>query len=280
MRVSLSMHSFEAESPVATERSMIIAPVRERRGWTVGDTWNYVLQLASLAYLFGGGVFVTLVAPLVRLTFRGRPGAGAEWVAGLFRSFVRWLEWAGLFEVRYEGLDGLKGLRGAIVAANHPGLLDAVFLISRVPRAVCIMRAGLMRNWAFAGCARLADYVTNDRGADSIRRCREKLAAGENLLIFPEGTRTRAGAPGVNRFKTGFALTSVVSGAPIHAVIIERSGSYLGKEASLWEAAEVPIRMTIRAGEVFEPRAGETAKELSARLERYFRDRLDRSVEG
>jgi 1-acyl-sn-glycerol-3-phosphate acyltransferase len=240
--------------------------------------WKYGLQLVSLGYLFVGGVVVTLVAPLVRVALGRREGVGAEWVAGLFRGFVAWLEWAGLFEVRYEGVERLRELRGVIVAANHPGLLDAVFLISRVPRAVCIMRAGLMRNWAFAGCAGLADYVTNDRGAESIRRCRERLAAGENLLIFPEGTRTRAGARGVNRFKTGFALTSVSSGVPIHTVLIERSGSYLSKEVGLLGPAEVPVRMSIRVGEVFEPREGETAKELAARLERYFREQLDRRV--
>ncbi len=190
------MQSFEADSPVVTETSLVEARGGKREEWTVGRSWNYGLQLLSLGYLFGGGVCVTIVAPLVRWGLKNRPGAGAEWVAGLFRDYVRWLEWAGLFEVEYEGMEKLKDLRGAIVAANHPGLLDAVFLISRVPRAVCIMRAGLMGNWAFAGAARLADYVTNDRGAESIRQCREKLAAGENLLIFPEGTRTRADARG------------------------------------------------------------------------------------
>ncbi len=64
----------------------------------------------------------------------------------------------------------------------------------------------------------------------------------------------------MNRFKTGFALTSVSSGVPIHTIFIERSGSYLGKEAGLWEPAEVPIRMSVRVGEVFEPRENETAK--------------------
>ncbi len=267
------MQSLEAESPVSTDGSLVDSPIGDRRAVQRG--WNYALQLVSLGYLFGGGVVVTLIAPVVRCALAGKPGAGAEMVAGLFRGYVRWLEWAGLFRVRYEGMDSLRDRRGVIVVANHPGLLDAVFLISRVPRAVCIMRAGLMRNWAFAGCARLASYVTNDRGAESIRHCREKLAAGENLLIFPEGTRTRQGARGVNRLKAGFALTAVAAGAPVHTVIIERSGSYLSKEVGLWDAAEVPIRMSIRAGEVFTPGAGETAKELALRLEAYFREQLD-----
>ncbi len=166
------------------------------------------------------------------------------------------------------------------MAPNHPGLLDAVFLMAILHRPVCIIRAGLMRNPCFAGTAWLAGYITNDRGAGLIRQCQVKLAAGDNLLIFPEGTRTRSHAHGVNSFKSGFALAAVLTGAPIQTVLIERSGVYLGKETSLVSAARIPIEMTIRPGEVFHARPGESAKELSARLETYFRARLANTDDG
>ncbi|MGC1481295.1 MAG: lysophospholipid acyltransferase family protein [Chthoniobacterales bacterium] len=191
---------------------------------------------------------------------------------------MNWLALTRQVVVRYEGIDKLQNLRGTIVAANHPGLLDAVFLIGRLPRAFCIMRASLMRNIAVSGGARWAGYVTNDRGAGLIRQCKRKLEAGDNLLIFPEGTRTRAGARGVNAFKSGFALTSVRTGAPIHTVIIERSGAYLGKGTGLMEPAEIPIRMSIRVGRVFVPQPNEPPKELSRRLEDYFRAELEPGV--
>ncbi len=261
-----------SESSRSTRASLVVPGSRSRARWTVRGGCFYLVQLVCLGGFFGGAMVVSAVAPVVCLL--GGREVGGRWLAGLFRGFVGLMRGTGFFEVRYSGTERLLDLRGAIVAANHPGLLDAIFLVGKIPRAFCIMRASLMRTWSFAGAARWAGYVTNDRGAGSIRQCQAKLKAGHNLLIFPEGTRTRAAARGVNSFKSGFALTSVLTGAPIYPVIIERSGKYLGKETGLLEPAEVPIRMSIRVGEVFRPREGETAKELSRRLEEYFREQL------
>ncbi len=275
--VSTSMSLSNAETPAAG-RSLVESD-RMWPGWT--DVRNYALQLVSLAIFFCGGLIITIVAPLLRLALGARAlPVGRRIMQRLFRSYADWLQWAGLFRIRFEGGERLETLQGAIVAPNHPGLLDAIFLIGRVPRAVCIMRAGLMRNPCFAGAAWLAGYITNDRGAGLIRECRQKIEAGDNLLIFPEGTRTRCHARGVNPFKSGFALAAVLTGAPIQTVLIERSGVYLGKETSLATAARIPIEMTIRAGEVFHARPRESAKELSLRLETYFRARLANTDDG
>jgi 1-acyl-sn-glycerol-3-phosphate acyltransferase len=267
------------ESSAAAE----LAPTLGSRGlpgWR--DIRNYALQLVSLGIFFGCGLGVTLLAPVLRVALGRRRSleVGRRFVRGLFVFFEWWLVRAGLFRIRYEGCASLDELEGAIVAANHPGLLDAVFLLPRIPRPVCIMRAGLMNHLSFAGAAWLAGYITNDRGPGLIRQCCRKLAAGDNLLIFPEGTRTRARARGVNPFKSGFALTAVLSGAPIQTVFIERSGVYLGKETSLAAAARIPIEMTIRVGEVFRAQPGESAKALSARLEAYFRAHLANTGDG
>ena len=142
------------------------------------------------------------------------------------------------------------------------------------------MRAGLIRNPCMTGAAWIADYIKNDRGSGLIRQCQKKIISGDNLLIFPEGTRTRAQARGVNPFKSGFALAAVLTGAPIQTVFIERSGVYLGKGTSLAAAARIPIEMTISVGDVFHALPGESAKELSARLEAYFRERLANTEDG
>lgn len=246
------------------------------------DIRNYALQLASLVIFFSLGLGVTVIAPILRLTLGNDRSlaVGRRIMGALFRFYAGWLQWTGLFRVRFERCEQLEQLSGAIVAPNHPGLLDAIFLMARVPRPVCIIRAGLMRNPCIAGTAWLAGYIKNDRGAGLIRQCQVKLAAGDNLLIFPEGTRTRSSARGVNSFKSGFALTAVLTGAPIQTVFIERSGVYLGKETSLISAARIPIDVTIRLGEVFHARPDESAKELSSRLETYFRARLANTDDG
>jgi len=242
---------------------------------------NYALQLVSIIIFFSTGLGITILAPFVRLVLGRRARhVGQEFIRAIYRRYAVWLQWSGLFRIRFDACGSLEKLSGAIIAPNHPGLLDAIILISRVPRAVCIMRAGLMRNPCLAGAAWLAGYIGNDRGAGLIRECRQKLAEGDNLLIFPEGTRTRANARGVNPFKSGFALAAVLSGAPIQTVFIERSGAYLGKETSLATAANIPIEMTVSLGEIFHALPGESAKQLSLRLETYYRARLVNTDDG
>ncbi len=263
-------------------RDELTASLGARAALRWRDAWNYVLQIVSVGLFFLIGFSISVAAPVLRLTLgRSRSlQAGRRILPALYKFFTRWLHWSGMFRVRFENCDALRHLSGAIVAPNHPGILDAIFLMTMVPRSVCIMRAGLKYNPCLGGAAWLAGYITNDRGSGVIRQCQAKLAAGDNLLIFPEGTRTRADARGVNTFKSGFALTAVLTGAPIQTVFIERGGVYLGKETSLVAVARIPVEMTIRLGEVFYARPGESAKELSTRLETYFRARLANTDDG
>lgn len=250
---------------------------RVRRSWP-RRILDYLLQLASLGIFFGTGTLLSLVV-LVAKPLGATPALGQTVIHRLFRFFCRWLQVTRQFQIDFGDVEELAKKKGIIIAANHPSILDVVFLLSKLPRAVCIMRAGLIRNPAFGGGARLAGYITNDLGADFVREAARKLHEGENLLIFPEGTRTRQGRA-LNPFKKGFALAADIAGAEIHTVFIERSGSHLGKETPLLQAAELPIRIRLRRGEVFRPKPGEPAKVLARRLEDYFRSHLAVDASG
>ena len=63
-------------------------------------------------------------------------------------------------------------------------------IVSRLPNAVCVMKAELMDNILFGAAARLARYIRNDAPLAMIRDAREELRRGAQLVIFPEGTRT------------------------------------------------------------------------------------------
>lgn len=219
---------------------------------------------------------LTATWPLVRLVIGPcrADAVGSGVLQRLFRFYVRVLHGLGLFRVRWNGFDALSDLRGGIVVANHPGLLDAVFLIAEVPQAVCVMRGSLMRNPAFRGAAKMAGFIRNDRGAEMIRHCVEKLNAGGNLLIFPEGTRTRQCNGVLNPFKAGFALTAVRSGAAVQCIVIDQSQPYLTHGMSVLAPESAPVHLDIRIGERFQAREGETARAFAARVEDYFRDEL------
>ncbi|HEY8611021.1 MAG TPA: lysophospholipid acyltransferase family protein, partial [Roseomonas sp.] len=136
---------------------------------------------------------------------------------------------------------------GLVVAPNHLSMIDVMLIVSCLPDAVCIMKAGLERNPALGG-GRLAGYIPNDAGLPVIRRAAEALRGGANLLVFPEGTRTPDGRTGP--FHPGFALIARRARAPVQPVFIESNTRYLGKGWPIWRRPDFPLRYRARLGEV------------------------------
>jgi 1-acyl-sn-glycerol-3-phosphate acyltransferase len=259
-----------------TARAESHAPLAEARKasvFSLSGLWGYVRQVTCVLRFFGTGLAVSPVCLLLSKVTRLPNSFGQDLIRRLFTNWLRFSIRIGVFEVTIPEKEKLSKIRGAILAPNHPSLMDAVFLLSVVPRTVCIMRANLINDIFLGGAARLAGYVPNDRGSALVRHGTEKIAAGENLLIFPEGTRTRDDA--LNPFKHGFALIAVKTGAPIQTIFIEREGRYLSKGVSLFAFARPPFRFRIHLGDCVQAAPHESAHELSARLERYFRDHLE-----
>jgi 1-acyl-sn-glycerol-3-phosphate acyltransferase len=187
-----------------------------------------------------------------------------------FRGFIAAMQAMGIFRCDLTALDALRDAGALIVAPNHPALLDAVLVISRLPRVVCITKASLWDNWFLGGGIRLAGYIRNDTPLTLVKQARRELRAGHHLLIFPEGTRTVA--PPVNAFKAGFLLIARQAGVPVQTVFIEGESRYLTKGWSLFRKPDLPLVYRARLGRRFEvPR---DLHGFNAELERYFRTEL------
>ena len=241
---------------------------------------DYVRQMASTGMFFFLGIVSSPVCWILWKSAGHRISAisGQKFNRWLFRLYLRWMRATGTLRLDAQGMEALSEMSGTIVISNHPALLDVLLLTSLLPPTACVMRANLLKNPAMSGCALLAGYVTNDSGPALVRQGIEKIRAGQNLLIFPEGTRTVSGA--VNAFKEGFALIASRTGAPVQTILIEHPGRHLTKGVSLFSSAELPLRFTIRPGERFLPESGESAREFSLRLEAWFHCRLQNSDKG
>ena len=176
----------------------------------------------------------------------------------------------GTFRADLSALDGLKNEKGLILAPNHPTLLDAVLILSRMPAAVCIMKAELWDNIFLGGGARLAGYIRNDTPINLIRTSAEALQGGAQLLVFPEGTRTRAKP--INSFKGGFALIAKQAGVPIQTIFIDAENPCLTKGWPLSKKPVMPVVYRARLGKRFEVTGD--VKTFVDDLEHYFRDEL------
>jgi len=216
---------------------------------------------------------LAVVAPLLSLLLprriAGRLGRSA--VSMIYRCCWTIAEGLGLMQIDCSDLDVLRNEPGGlIVAGNHPTMLDALLVVARLPRGVCVMKAELMRNIFLGGGARLARYIRNDVGRGMVRDAVQTLREGNQLVLFPEGTRTVA-AP-INAFKPGITLIAHLAQVPIQTVIVESFSPYLTKGWPLLKAPPVPVRIRLRLGRRFAPEDDHRAQ--LRRLERYFAEEL------
>jgi 1-acyl-sn-glycerol-3-phosphate acyltransferase len=191
---------------------------------------------------------------------------GRAAISSVYRGFWTSAQWCGLMRIDYKALDALSRDAGLIIAANHPSMLDALLIVARVPRGICIMRASLMHNPFLGAGARLARYIRNDPPRGMIRGCVANLKEGGQLVLFPEGTRTIR-TP-INPFRPGITLIAQMAQVPIQTVIIEADSPYLGKGWPIWRTPEFPVVIRARLGQRFAPEADHHG--LLKRLEAYF----------
>lgn len=167
-------------------------------------------------------------------------------------------------------IDQLAAEGPLIIAANHPSLLDAVLIVSRLPNAVCVMKSALMDNLIFGIGARLAGYIRNDAPLATILSAREALQGGAHLIIFPEGTRTEQFP--VDHCSASIGLIASRTGVPVQTLLIEYSAPYLGKGWPLSKRPQLPLSCRVRCGRRFEPMRDVAA--FTAELEAYLRSEL------
>ena len=153
---------------------------------------GYALFYLGLA-IFGTSCLAwSLAAFALRRVLAPERGArlGQRVIMAVFHRILVVFEALGLFRCDLSALDVLRSEGGMVIAPNHPALLDAVLVISRLPRVVCIMKASVLDNVFLGSGARLAGYIRNDTPLALIRSAVKALRAGDQLLVFP-----RARAP-------------------------------------------------------------------------------------
>ncbi len=195
---------------------------------------------------------------------------GAMWG---FRAYFALMEALGAWRLDLHELDALRDEGPLIIAPNHPGLLDAPLIVSRLPNAVCVMKVALLGNFLLGPAARLARYVRNDSLLRLAASAADELREGGQLLLFPEGTRS-AGDP-IGPFTDAVGAVSRRAGVPVQTLIVE-APRYLGKGRSLFARPPLPLTYRLRLGRRFDPPSDVRA--FTAELERYFTRELARDA--
>jgi 1-acyl-sn-glycerol-3-phosphate acyltransferase len=208
---------------------------------------------------------------MVLLLLPGRPAMGPAVRAAirwLFDWWLRWLHAARVILVKWTGFEGETLAPGTVYIANHPTIVDATLILARLPDAVCIFKPSLMRNPAIGPAAEMAGYVKGDSGLDLIKAAAAKVAAGQSLLVFPEGTRTAEGTA-LGRMKPGFALIADRAKAPVRLMVLRASPGIGARGRPWWPApAQLPATIEISLDRTWAYEPGRPAAVLTQSVER------------
>lgn len=234
--------------------------------------YEYLVLYCGVA-LFASSIFMwSAVAAVLYPLLPRRPATrlGQFAIMALFRGFLGALKASGIVKIDLDALDALRNDGALIIAPNHPSLLDAVLVVSRLPQVTCIMKAEIWDNIILGGGARFAAYIRDDCAYSMVRSAVAAVRAGNQLLIFPEGTRTRQRAG--YHCKGGFALIAKTARVPVQTVFIETNSPFLGKGWPLYKKPVFPLVFRARLGKRFEVNGD--IKAVAAGLESYYRDML------
>lgn len=131
------------------------------------------------------------------------------------------------FNLSFEGTENIPKDGSNIFASNHRSYSDPVFIAlpTRVPLSYMAKEELFKQNIFFTWLIRFfgAFPVTRGKGdTAAIDTSVEKLEMGRNLVVFPEGTRSKDGK--VGKGKTGVALIAAMAQVPVIPVGINFEG--------------------------------------------------------
>lgn len=244
-------------------------------------SFGCLMKILAIVYFGVGAVFLAIfVFPFIHL-FASRKkqdfGVTARaYVSHTFRVFLDGLNLTHTSIRRVDDAEAYRKIHSKIIIANHPSLLDFVYIMSLVPNSTCIVRGSLTKT-PLAGVIKQA-YITNTTEFDDVLvECKKLTDQGCNVIIFPEGTRTPR--HGQNNYKKGAARIALYCGCDVQPIFIGGSDKYgLGKHDPLWSYNHVEpylydfkLLPVISLDEFKDMSAPMAAKHLTEKMEQVIR---------
>lgn len=205
--------------------------------------------------LVTGGVFAALDAGtcVLRLSMPEGPRRrrmARRWLCTMARLAVDYLHRAGILDCDMAALTTIAQRRNLVLVANHPSRLDCLILASALPHMVCVTKASIWERGVLGSTLRTAGYVRHDSLLKIIGPASQSLREDCQLLLFPEGTRSRAGAQ-AGPIQPGFAAIAQRMRADVQVVLIETQSPYLSQGWPFLRRPPLPMRYRITLGPDF-----------------------------
>ncbi|TNF68909.1 MAG: 1-acyl-sn-glycerol-3-phosphate acyltransferase [Gammaproteobacteria bacterium] len=245
---------------------------------------NYIWRLFATAFAFGvfgigALVLAYLTIPLIIICSpkNKRKYKVQHAISVNFRLFVLLMQTLGLAKFSFESKEKLLSDQSTLFIANHPSLIDYVVITSELSSCDNIVKSELWNNFFVKRVIQAAGYIANEQNEDTFNNLRLSLAYGNNVLLFPEGTRSVVNQP--IQLKRGAAQIAIRLDVPIRLIYITCQPRTLTKELKWYQIPDRCVNFKVVVGEKINPQtflndANQLPSLAARRLTRYLEEKL------
>jgi 1-acyl-sn-glycerol-3-phosphate acyltransferase len=185
-------------------------------------------------------------------------------------SLYTWLNPA--WRVQIEGREKIRPGRVYVMIANHQSLLDILVLFRLFVHFKWVSKIENFRVPCVGWNMSLNRYIKLRRGdADSVEQmmaaCEHALAAGNSIMMFPEGSRSHDGR--LRRFKHGAFTIAQRAKTSLLPIVIEGSGWALPKRGFVLQGIH-SIRVRVLDEIPYASFANKPVQVLTSEVEAFF----------
>lgn len=243
------------------------------------DRWWRVMATGLSFAVFGlGGLIMSITLfPLLHVTTfdRRRANRRCQFVVHLsFRFFIWLMRTLGVLTYERHDMERLGGISNTLIVANHPTLIDVVFIVAMLPTTLCVVKGAAWSNPFLAGIMWATGYIQDEDPISLIATCAECLENGSNLVVFPEATRSVPGQP--MRLRRGAAAVIKASRKSFIPVIITCKPLTLSKGEKWYQVPSNRVHFRITIGDRVDPSAiiveGESNGKTNRRINRVLQE--------
>ncbi len=176
--------------------------------------------LFQLLFYISSLIQAVLYLPILLLPRRYTLWAPTLWCRST-RFLLRWI--AGI-HIHVAGLENLPKKNGYIIASKHQSAMETVLFHALLPNVVYILKKSLifipLVGWYFLKTGCIA--INRKAGMKSMHQLMsdacQRLQEGYNVVIFPEGTRTKPGSK--NKYNPGVFILYEKCNVPVIPVAL------------------------------------------------------------
>jgi 1-acyl-sn-glycerol-3-phosphate acyltransferase len=191
-------------------------------------------------------------------------------------SIYTWL--SPVWRVHVEGREHIRPGATYVMVANHQSLLDILVLFRLFVHFKWVSKVENFRVPFIGWNMSLNRYIKLKRGDKAsviqmLRAARAALAAGNSIMMFPEGTRSFDGR--LRRFKTGAFELAKAAELPLLPIVIDGSANALPKRGFVLRGRH-DISVTVLEEISPDRWVGESVDDLTLRVRGIISDALER----